>query len=361
MSYTRYRDDLETIAPDEHETHQKIFEVMEEGFNITREKYKGRGVRISHAKAHGLVEGELVVRDDLPPELAQGLFVPGATYPVLVRISHAPGELVDDSKVSTPRGIAIKVFQVEGAKLPPFETIKTQDFVFDTGKEFITGGPKAFLQAFKPNAKIAPKLSSTTKGLVSDISRATNTALDAVGLGSSKLDFFGHPKRHPMSEPYFSQTPYRYGDYVAKLGVIPNNSALRSLSDQAYDPETYNALREATVEFFRTNSAEFDFVVQLNADPEKMPIEDATVPWSEERSPFRAVARLILPAQEAYDAARKNLVEGDYSFSPAHSLVAHRPLGGINRARLAVYAVLADLRRRTNNRPTEEPAAPPDR
>ena len=50
------RDDLETIASDEKETFAKIVEVMTDGLNVTREKC-GKAVRISHAKAHGLLNG----------------------------------------------------------------------------------------------------------------------------------------------------------------------------------------------------------------------------------------------------------------------------------------------------------------
>lgn len=235
-NYTLYSDDIETVEPDEAETHAEIINVMTEGQKIIREQNQGRALRVSHAKAHGLLKGELIARGNLPPQLAQGLFARPATYPVVVRISHAPSDLVDDSKVSTPRGIAIKVFNVEGAHLTPFTDITTQDFIFDTGKEFINGGPKAFLQSFKSTINVAPHLSNTAKGVVSDLSRGTNAALDKGGMSSAKLDFFGHPKRHPMEEPYFSQTPYRYGDYVAKLGVVPASPGLLELAGKPFDP-----------------------------------------------------------------------------------------------------------------------------
>lgn len=354
-AYVPFSPDVEDPEPDEAETHSRIVELMTEGMHLVKEKNDGRAIRISHAKAHGLVKGELCVHAELPPELAQGLFQPGAVHQVLARISHAPGELVDDAKVSTPRGFAMKIFGVEGAHLPPFKEVTTQDFVFDTGKEFINGGAKAFLQSFKPNAKLAPRLPNTAKGLVSDTARGAYTALRAVGVESPKLDFYGHPKRHPTEESYFSQTPYRYGEYIAKLGIIPNSPRLLELQGLAYDPEAYNALREDTVAFFQTHPAEFDVVVQLNTNLEKMPIEDATVPWSEAESPYRSVGRLVFPVQEAYSTARKEFVEARLSFCPAHSLVAHQPLGSINRARLVVYTALATLRRTENSQPTDEP------
>jgi len=350
--YLRYRDDLETIDSDEQETQNKIIEVMMTGMHKVRENME-RSVRISHAKAFGLLKGELVVENNLPRELAQGLFANPGTYQVLVRLATAPGEINDDSKLNTVRGMAIKVLNVEGPKLPG-HAANTQDFVLDTGKEFINSGPKAFLQTFKPNAEIAPKLSDTVKGAVSDVSRVTNAALNAVGLNSEKLDFFGHPKRHPMAEAYFSQTPYRYGDYLAKLGVLPDTPGLKTLFDQPYDPENYDAFREATNDFFRKQPAEFIIVVQLNTGLDKMPIEDAQAKWSEKDSQYQPVARLILPVQTAWDPARDNYFE-ELSFAPVHSLATHRPLGGINRARLVVYKALSDLRHQENNKAVIEP------
>lgn len=354
-----YRDDLETIAPDEAQTHAKIVELMIDGMNLVRGQHPegdGKPVRISHAKAHGFLKGEFTVEGNLPPELAQGLFARPATYPVVVRISHAPGELLDDSKVGTSRGIGIKIFGVEGEHIPPFADITTQDFVFETGgPEFITGNAASFLQAFKPNAELAPRLPETAKGVVSDVARATNAVLKMFGVSSAKLEFYGYEQLHPLADVYHSQTPYRYGDHVAKFAVVPSTPELRALVREKFDPRTPNALREATVEFFRREPAEFEFQVQLNVDPDKMPIEDATAEWSEEESPYRPVARLVLPVQDAYDPARQEFVDKSLSFSPAHCLAAHRPLGSVNRARLVVYTALSSLRRHQQGRPNVEP------
>lgn len=41
----------------------------------------------------------------------------------------------------------------------------------------------------------------------------------------------------------------------------------------------------------------FDFLVQLRKHPCEMPIEDPTIEWSEEDSPFIPVARITIPVQ----------------------------------------------------------------
>ncbi len=353
-NYLMYQDDIETIAPDEHETEQKIVEVMTKGMEMARQKY-GRSVRISHAKAHALLKGELIVEKGLPLQLAQGLFAQPGRYEVLIRMAQAPGELLDDSKLSTDRGMSVKVLGVKGPKLDG-HTAETQDWVFDVGKQFIASGMKEFLQAFKPNAEVAPKLSDSVKGAVSAVARGTNAVLNAVGANSEKLAFYGHPVVHPASEEYFSQTPYRYGDYVAKLGFFPVSPGLQALKEQPFDPETPDALRDAMNDYFKANPAEFELRVQLNTGLEDMPVEDAQAEWPETESRYQTVARLLIPVQTAWDPAKDGYFE-DLTFSPAHTLAAHRPLGGINRARLMVYKALAARRLADNGKQAELPTA----
>ncbi len=353
-NYLLYQDDIETIAPDENETKQKIVDLMTQGMELARQKY-GRSVRVSHAKAHALLKGELIVENGLPQQLAQGLFAQPGRYEVLVRMAQQPGELLDDSKVSTDRGMSVKVLGVKGQKLEG-HTADTQDWVFDVGKQFLASGMKEFLQAFKPNAEIAPKLSEDVKGAVSTVARGTNAVLNAVGANSEKLAFYGHPVVHPASEEYYSQVPYRYGEYVAKLGFFPSSPGLQELKKQPFDPETPDALREAMNAFFKDNAAEFEMRVQLNTGLDDMPIEDAQAKWPESESQYQTVARLIIPVQTAWDPAKDGYFE-DMTFSPAHALAAHRPLGGMNRARLVAYKALADRRLADNNKKAELPTS----
>ena len=116
-----------------------------------------------------------------------------------------------------------------------------------------------------------------------------------------------------------------------------------------------NALRTATVDYLRDWDALFEVRVQLCTDLDTMPVENANTEWSEEESPYRTVARLTFPRQEAYSDARKAYADGDLSFCPSHSLAAHRPLGSIMRARLRAYPEMSRHRRTANGRPLTEP------
>jgi hypothetical protein len=102
------------------------------------------------------------------------------------------------------------------------------------------------------------------------------------------------------------------------------------------------------------NEASFDFMIQVQKNPSRMPVEDAGVEWSEKESPFIKVATLRISAQVFRTREREDLAE-DLSFSPAHSLIEHRPVGGINRARVEIYQYLSEFRHKQNNKPLIEP------
>ncbi len=356
--YVPYSPGVEQPKDDEQQTIQDIIASMTRLSERTREIYH-KEVRVSHGKSHGLAVGELTVLDNLPEPLAQGLFAHPATYPVIVRLANVPGEIITDA-VNTQRGFAFKVLGVEGEKITAHEGQTTQDFVLDSGTTYFpTPDAKAFLLQHKNLTEHAPQLPTALKEVVSTVSRVANDALKALGTDSAKLDFFGDSRIHPLAEAYYSQAPLRYGNYIAKLEVVPVSAAQKELAandvevDGSKDP---NALRTATVGYLREHDAEFEIRIQLCTDLEKMPIEDATKEWSEEESPYLPVARIRLPKQEAYSEARQQYVEG-LSFSPGHSLEAHRPLGSVMRARLAAYPALSTIRRRGNHDPLGEPAS----
>lgn len=87
-----------------------------------------------------------------------------------------------------------------------------------------------------------------------------------------------------------------------------------------------------------------------------MPVEDAQAEWPETESQYQTVARLTIPVQTAWDPAKDGYFE-DLSFSPAHALAAHRPLGGINRARLLAYQMLAARRLADNGKQVQVPSS----
>jgi len=352
-SFVRYGPGVEQIEADEQATFENIANAMRREGGVTHKRY-GHAVRVSHAKAHGLAVGQLTVLDKLAPEYAQGLFSLPRSYDVLVRLAHVPGELLDDRKVSTPRGMALKVLGAQGLKIAEHEGGDTHDWVLDTGESFPAPNAGAFLAVIRTLAAATPG-PELVKAAVSEVSLATNKVLNAVGLNSANLDFFGHPARHPLAETYYSQAAIRYGDYIAKLRVRPVTPALKSLEDEHLSIEGEDGLRLAVTTTLAEAPAEYEVAIQLCTDLDRMPVENANKVWDADESPYVPVARLTLPAQDAYSEARRRFVEEHVSFSPAHALEAHRPLGSIMRARLYVYPRLSEERMRVNAAHLVEP------
>jgi hypothetical protein len=200
MPYLPYRDDIETPEPGEQESIDGIIKGMTQE-SETVEKRDGHAVRASHAKSTACVIGTMVVADDLPPELAQGLFANPGTFDVAVRFAQGPGEKLGD-RVSTHRGMAIKVFGVEGAKLSGHDA-PTQDFVLASGTTFPAGTAAGFLAQAKKIGMTVP-MPEGVKSAAASIARNINKVLNAVGAEPSPtLDFYGHPFSHPLVETYF--------------------------------------------------------------------------------------------------------------------------------------------------------------
>ena len=346
MTYLPYRDDIETPEEGEQESIDGIIKGMTQE-SQTVEKREGHAVRASHAKSTACVIGELVVAENLPPELAQGLFAKAGSFPVAVRFAQGPGENLGD-RVSTHRGMAIKVFGVEGEKLPGHDA-PTQDFVLASGPTFPAGTAAGFLSQAQKIGLTVP-MPEGVKSAASSLARNINKVLNAVGAGPSPtLDFYGHPFSHPLDDYYFSQCPVRFGDHVAKLGAFPVAPEQLALDDWQLDPlQDEDGFRHAAIAYFDEHDAVFELRAQLWANAETQPIEDASVEWPAQDSQYRTVATIRLPRQPAYGPERVRYFDEVMTFRPAHSLAAHRPLGGVMRARLQVYQALSDFRHREN-------------
>ena len=354
MTYLRFAPDIEQIQPDEQASINGIVKGMTQQSEKV-EKREHHAVRASHAKSSACVTGVLTVIDDLPPELAQGLFARPGEHPVAVRFAQGPGELLGD-RVSTHRGMAIKVFDVAGEKLPGHDA-NTQDFVLATGTTFPSGTAQGFLRDAKQIGAATP-MPEVFKSAVSSAARNFNRVLHAFGTESAKAGFFGHPYSHPLADPYFSQCPMRWGEYVAKVGAFPASDAQKRLSDWKLDADAdEDGFRHAAVEFFRDHDVVYELRAQLWSDATTQPIEDTSVDWPVDESAYRTIATISLPAQNAYSDERRRYFDEVMTFRPAHSLGAHRPLGSVMRARLQVYKALSDFRHRENGVQAENTAS----
>jgi hypothetical protein len=350
----RFDPSVETIAPDEQETLKTLEGSFQEILETTSQDY-GHAVRSVHAKAHGIARGTFTVADDLPAELAQGIFARPGTHEAVIRISTNAGDILDDS-VSLPRGLALKVLDVEGARLPGSEGDTTQDFIMVNGPAFSAPDAKAFAKNLKLLAKTTDRFEGVKKAMSATF-RVVESALEAVGGQSATLQTLGGAKPvHPLGETYYSQTPFRYGDYIAKVALFPVSPSITRLTGDTVDITSRpDALREVVRDELIEHGGTWEFRVQLNTDLETMPIEDASVVWDEAESPFVTVATLEIPPQLSWEHGVTDRTDDALSYSIWHGITAHQPLGGVNRARNETYKQSADFRGNFNGCPMHEP------
>ena len=344
---------IEQIEPGEEQTINQVCQTFDKILEKTAEDY-GHAVRAVHAKAHAILQGTLRVEDALPPELAQGLFARPGEHKVYIRISTNAGDILPDA-VSLPRGLAMKVLDVEGERLPGAEG-ETQDFIMVNGPVFQVRTTDKFLGNLKLLAKTTDRAEGA-KVALSGMLRGVNTALSAIGIESTKIQSLGGaPNYDPLGETYYSVTPFRYGDYIAKFSIAPVSQGLTALTGEKIDAsDDPNAIRTRVQQDMVRTSAVWEFRVQLCRDLEKQPVEDPTVQWNEDDSPFQRVATITAEPQDSWSQESVQAVNEEMRFAVWTGLAAHRPLGNINRARNAPYKHSAKFRARFNSCPIHEP------
>jgi hypothetical protein len=345
---------METPEDGEPETGRELVDTLRHIAETTFQD-GDHALRAVHAKSHGLLNAELVVLDNLPEALAQGLFAKPGRHPAVMRFSTTPGDLLDDN-VSTPRGLAIKVLEVEGSRLPGSETAETQDFLLANGKTFGGANGKGFLSNLKMLAPTTDKAEGL-KIALSSVLQVAEKALEAVGGESgAMIALGGHPKTHILGESFYGQTPILYGPYIAKIAVVPSSDNLVALIGAPVDlHHKPDGLREAIIATLLNDGAVWDVQIQLAVNLNDTPIEDSSKLWPEDLSPFITVAHLVTAPQTAWTDERHVAVDDGMAFSPWHGLAAHRPLGSIMRMRKAAYEMSADFRSTHNHCPMHEP------
>ena len=355
----RYSAACEQLIEDESTYDRKLTDTMLE-ISRTVLRESGHVRRSVHAKSHGVLHGALEVLAGLPPVLAQGMFAAPARHPVILRLSTTPGDILDDT-VSTPRGLALKVLNVHGPRLPGSEGDTTQNFVLGNSPSFNVRNAKDFLPNITKLGATATK-APMLKKIVSAASRNAEQALEMVGLQSTTLTTYaGQAMTHILGDSFYSQAPLLYGDYMAKLCVSPVSKNLLALNEQSVDLHNKpDGLRSLVRDFFATQEAAWEIRIQLCTDLEKMPIEDASVEWPQDLSPYQAVARIVVRPQDSWQPEMVEAVDEGLTFSPWRGLAAHRPLGSVMRARRRAYESSARFRSESIGRELAEPATMDD-
>lgn len=352
-AYIRYHDKLEQQQENEDAIIDTIVASMLRVNEKVFDKHR-HAKRDAHAKSHGVLVGEVTVYDHLPAHLAQGVFATAATYPVVIRLSTAFGDIHSD-KVPVARGMAIKMLGVPGRQfLRARQQASTQDLLLVNHPVIAFGHAAAYLKTQKLLEKHMDD-PDTTKRIMAALARGGSKALHAFGIESATIDTIGLPNNHILGETFYSMAAVRYGNYVAKLCAAPLSDNLKALTGQLIEHDDGDSvLRDLVVDFFKHQGAEYELRAQLCTGVDQMPIEDASVDWPQALSPYQSVAKLTIPPQQAYSHARRVFADDVLSFNPWHCIEAHRPLGSIMRARIKAYEASSAFRHERNAQPRIE-------
>ncbi len=311
----------------EVETTQRLVDALSQSI-VSR--YEGRTVlRDAHPKHHGCVRATVEI-PKLPEKLSVGLFNNPGTYPAWIRYSTA-SETVDSDKSKAMLGMAVKVMGVEGEKLKGDEKF-TQDILLLSHPVLPIRNAEDFLEVVDEKIwffinPLDPHFHELGIVLASKVHHTS-----------------------PLDTRYWSTTPYAFGaNRAVKYSAKPCPSLPATLPKTLSD----DYLQSAMSEQLSSDSRCFTLMVQFQTNANTMPLEDASIVWDETISPFQKVATITIPSQHFESQAQMEFCE-NISMDPWHSLVEHRPLGSINRARKEVYDEISKLRHLSNEvKPTE--------
>lgn len=329
----------EKIDPNEEESLDKIIDLMADQM---RGHFKPGGYeRGGNTKTHGIVRATVSIRDDLPQKCRKGIFSTPRDYQAYVRFSGPGPDVPSDIRDVGFVSMAVKLMGVAGDKLLSEEKF-TQDFITICTPTFVT-----------PNTRENAKLqywSLVDMPLYYFINPRDPHILDAL-----MQSLWNETQYNPLGQRYWSCVPYLLGPGQAMMySFVPRTKVDTKIPGLPFGRPSFNYLRENMIKTLNRKDVEFDLMIQLQTDPHRMPVEDASVRWPEELSPFIPAARVHIPKQKFYSEAQFEFAK-QLKMNPWHCLPEHRPLGNQSRARLRMYTELSNFRMEMNRTAHFEP------
>lgn len=315
----------------EHTRH--LFVDVAQGGAILSGKRPAR--RAVFRKTHGVARAKMTLDPHRPATTRIGIF-DADEYPVWIRFSSDIAINDSDSSNGTI-GIALKLFGV----VPP--TLADVD----------------------PNAPTADLLLQNHDVFFVDTGYDMCEFTDLSLQGRDEEWFAQHPETKTILEAmkkredslltatYWSVLPYRCGyERAVKYRLSPRSSGPSLAPDT--DP---NRLRSDLAERLCAHGSTFVLSIQIPRPGIDLPIDRATVRWTEIDAPFVPVARVEIPAQNINSEGQE--IYGDtLAFSPWRVPDANRPLGSIAESRRKAYPSSAAQRHHVNGQVDAEPHEP---
>jgi hypothetical protein len=299
----------ETITAEEHERQVAFSDSLVEIQSRINAKH-GPG-RTFHRKPVAHLVGRLAVPGDLPPYAKQGLFLLPGEHDVVIRLSN--GAMVAGPDFTPDvRGFAFSVRNLDGpsalgghADRQDFLLINITSFGFDDTSGF---------------AQVVGSASRGQLSLAQDLLRGRGVVQGSKDLARLALRV-ARPFTGFGTSDFHSCAAVAWGPYAAHVHLAPVGGGRPSLfAAKDWGADVRDRLAKGPLTY--------DMQAQFYTDDEHTPIETAARAWD---APKVTVARLTVTGLADEDA-----VEAD-RFDPWNSLIDHRPLGEIMRARKVAY------------------------
>jgi hypothetical protein len=328
----------ERIQPDEEESLQAIIDQFTAQMN--RLWKPGHYERGGNTKTHGIVRAEFVVRGDLPENMRRGIYAEPRAYRAWVRFSGPGPYITKDIDDVGFMSISVKLMGVPGPKLLEDEQ-ETLDMFGVSTPTFVTPDTKA-------NAHLQHW--SYRNAAMFHFANFRNPHI----LDSVMQLLWTKTQSSPLEGDYFSCVPYLLGEGQAMQYSFRTKLETRTPVPRLPLRPPDNYLRDAMVATLAERDVEFDVLLQLQADPFKMPIENNAVYWPEKLSPRVPAAVLSIP-QQTFDSPEQLAFARRLTYNPWHTIAEHRPLGNQSRARKRMYYELSRHRQQQNGEQHYEP------
>ncbi|KAF5589470.1 catalase [Fusarium pseudocircinatum] len=329
---------VEEVPPNESEDIQAVVEKVNE---TQRRFYEKNGYCFTgtHARTQGIVRGTMHVSDNLPPHLKQTeLFAQAGEYPVICRYSSEPSDPKLDDRIAQPRGLAMKVFNVRGEMFEAGKDFPTQDIEFNSTPALDLADTETTKEIFDLRLKYGYNTKEQGEKIEQRSDKELQQARNQV------------PNQHLESITFYSQTAYRFGDYVIKYRLVPHSQAQKKLSEETVDKQPDGVLHEWLQDFYHNDEAEYLFQVQLLENLKDQPVEYGGTEWDSEKFPWQTVAKLVFPKQDIWNEERNRFWVDHLRVDPWHGLVSLQPLGSSNRLRRILYPASSTFRRHLNGK-----------
>lgn len=290
-------------------------------------------LRGAHPKASGCVKAVFTVDPDLPDTLRVGSFVhPGEKYKAWIRFSNSaftPGP----DRNPNGRGMALKLIDADPDHAVAMRTHPPHDLLFINFPVYFLADATEFLAFVRSG------------GLQGDQQHALKYFFPGYNPFAWRLREAAIVYRNatreiasPLQTDYWSMTPYKFGsDRATKYAARPcvANAAPAPAKD---DPDYLRAALKGELE---KAPGCMELFAQMRVGA--MPLDDASVEWSQKFSPLRRLGRIDMPLQAIAAEGRDEVCE-NLSFNPDNAPAELAPLGGVNRLRAKLYQASAAYR-----------------